>query len=154
MDLSNLQPAKGSTRKRKRIGRGVGSGYGGHSSTRGDKGYKSRSGSSVPDWFEGGQMPLQRRIPKFGFKNPFRTEYRGVNVARLARLVEDGAVEAGDQITPALLMTVGVARKGERIKILGGGDLQQALNVSAHAFSVGAKSKIEAAGGSATVIEG
>src|SRR5690554_4191784 len=84
MDLSNLKPASGSTRKRKRIGRGVGSGYGGHSSTKGTKGQKARTGANIPVWFEGGQMPLQRRIPKFGFKNRFRVEYRPVNVARLA----------------------------------------------------------------------
>lgn len=153
MDLSNLKPAAGSTRKRKRIGRGVGSGYGGHSSTRGDKGYKSRSGSSVPTWFEGGQMPLQRRIPKFGFKNPFSIEFRAVNLSRISRLLEASSVDADQNITPEVLVQAGIARKGELVKILGGGELQQALNVSAHAFSAGAREKIEAAGGSATVIE-
>ena len=84
MDLSNLKAAEGSTRKRKRIARGVGSGKGGHSSTKGHKGQKSRSGAKIPAWFEGGQMPLQRRIPKFGFKNRFRVSYRGVNLSALA----------------------------------------------------------------------
>lgn len=154
MDLSNLKPAAGSTRKRKRIGRGVGSGYGGHSSTRGNKGYRSRSGSSVPTWFEGGQMPLQRRIPKFGFKNPFSIEFRAINLSRLSRLVDEGVINAAQDVTPDVLIEAGIARKGELVKILGGGELQQALNVLAHAFSAGARQKIEAAGGSATVIEG
>ena len=100
MDLSNLKPAKGSTKTNKRLGRGVGSGYGGHSSTRGDKGQKSRSGGKIPAWFEGGQMPLQRRIPKFGFKNRFRTAYRAVNLEKLARLIEEGRLDAGQPITP------------------------------------------------------
>ena len=154
MKLSNLKPADGSTRNRKRIGRGVGSGYGGHSSTRGDKGAKSRSGASIPAWFEGGQMPLQRRIPKFGFKNPFSTQYRAINVARLVRLIEDGALDPAAPVTVEALVGAGVARKGELVKILGAGELSQALNVTAHAFSESARSKIEAAGGSATVLEG
>ena len=153
MDLSNLKPAKGSTKKRKRLGRGVGSGYGGHSSTRGNKGQKSRTGNhSMPSWFEGGQMPLQRRIPKFGFKNPFRKEYRILNVSRLAELVEAGRLDAAAPITPASLAEAGLAGKSERIKILGGGDLGVALNVTAHAFSKSARQKIEDAGGSTTVV--
>jgi large subunit ribosomal protein L15 len=152
MDLSALKPAEGATKKRKRIGRGVGSGYGGHSSTRGDKGQKSRSGGKLPLWFEGGQMPLQRRIPKFGFTNPFRKTYRIVNLSRLAELVEGGSLDAAAPVTPELLVSLGVAGKGERIKILGGGDISVALNVSAAAFSESAKSKIEAAGGTATVL--
>ena len=119
MDLSNLKPAKGATKSRKRIGRGVGSGYGGHSSTRGDKGQKSRSGASIPIWFEGGQMPLQRRIPKFGFKNRFRTEYRGVNVSKLAQLIAAGRIDADEVITPEVMVRAGIARKSELIKILG-----------------------------------
>lgn len=154
MDLSNLKPAEGSTRGRKRIGRGVGSGYGGHSSTRGDKGQKSRSGASIPRWFEGGQMPLQRRIPKFGFKNPFSVEYRAVNLARLGRLIDAGAIDASAPITAETLVAVGVARKGELIKILGAGEVSQPLNITAHAFSGSARTKIEAAGGSANVVEG
>ncbi len=147
MDLSNLKPAEGSTKKRKRIGRGVGSGYGGHSSTKGNKGQNARSGGGVPVWFEGGQMPLQRRLPKFGFKNPFRVSYRGVNLSRLAQLVETGALDASQTITPAILAEVSVVRKKERVKILGGGELSMALTVHAHAFSASAKERIEAAGG-------
>ena len=154
MDLSNLKPAKGSTKKRKRLGRGVGSGYGGHSSTRGDKGQKSRTGNhKMPAWFEGGQMPLQRRIPKFGFTNPFRKEYRIVNVSRLAELVETGRLAASAAITPSVLVEAALAGKSDRIKILGGGELGVALDVAAHAFSKSARQKIEAAGGQATVLE-
>ena len=153
MDLSNLKPAKGSTKKRKRRGRGVGSGYGGHSSTRGNKGQKSRTGNhKMPAWFEGGQMPLQRRIPKFGFKNPFRKEYRVINVSRLAELVEAGRLDAS-AITPSVLVEEGLAGKADAIKILGGGALGVALDVTAHAFSKSARQKIEKAGGQATVLE-
>jgi len=152
MDLSNLKPAKGATKSRKRIGRGVGSGYGGHSSTRGDKGQKSRSGASIPIWFEGGQMPLQRRIPKFGFKNRFRTEYRGINVSRLSRLIEEGRIDASEVITPEVMVQAGIARKSDLIKILGSGELSSPVKVSAHAFSASAKSKIEGAGGEVLVI--
>lgn len=154
MDLSNLKPAKGSTKNRKRLGRGVGSGYGGHSSSRGDKGQKSRTGNhKMPAWFEGGQMPLQRRIPKFGFKNPFRKEYRIVNVSRLAELVEAGRLAASAAITPSMLVEAGLAGKKDRIKILGGGELGVALDVTAHAFTKSARQKIEEAGGQATVLE-
>ena len=152
MDLSNLKPAEGSTKSRKRIGRGQGSGYGGHTATKGNKGQKSRSGGGVPIWFEGGQMPLQRRIPKFGFKNRFRTEYSAVNVARLAELVSSGKVDASQEITPEVLRGVGLVGKSDLVKILGGGEIDTALKVSANAFSASAKQKIEAAGGSATVL--
>lgn len=152
MDLSNLKPAKGSTKTRKRLGRGIGSGKGGHSSTRGNKGQKSRSGASIPAWFEGGQMPLQRRVPKFGFKNPNRKEYKVVNVARLAQLVEAEAISASDAITPEVLVGAGLAGKADLIKILGGGEVTVALQVTAHAFSQSAKKKIEDAGGTATVV--
>lgn len=153
MDLSNLKPAKGSTRKKRRIARGVGSGKGGHSSTKGDKGQKSRSGARIPAWFEGGQMPLQRRIPKFGFNNRFRTEYRAVNLARIARLLEEGRIDASTEVTPEVLVEAGVARKSDLVKILGNGELDEGLTIKAHAFSGSAKKKIEAAGGTATVIE-
>ncbi|GAB5522079.1 MAG: 50S ribosomal protein L15 [Rhodothermales bacterium] len=149
MDLSNLKPAKGATHSRKRIGRGQGSGHGG-TSTRGHKGQKSRSGGGVPTWFEGGQMPLQRRIPKFGFKNHFRVEYQAVNLSRIASLVANGKLDANG-ITPASLVKAGAASKGDLIKILGSGDVDTALTVTAHRFSKSAKEKIEAAGGSATV---
>lgn len=152
MDLSKLKPAAGSTRKRKRIARGVGSGYGGHSATRGDKGQKSRSGASIPSWFEGGQMPLQRRIPKFGFKNRFRKQYKAVNVDALAALVEAGRIEAG-KISPESLRAAGVIGKSDLVKILGAGEISVAVTVSAHAFSASAKEKIEKAGGTASVVE-
>lgn len=153
MDLSNLKPAKGSTKKKKRLGRGVGSGKGGHSSTRGDKGQKSRSGASIPAWFEGGQMPLQRRVPKFGFTNPFRTEYQVINLSRLAKMLEEGTLDASQPITPETFVAAGVAGKKDRIKILGGGELDAALHITAHRFSKSAQEKIEKAGGSATVAE-
>jgi large subunit ribosomal protein L15 len=152
MDLSNLRPAKGSNKGRKRIGRGVGSGYGGHSSTKGNKGQKARAGASIPPWFEGGQMPLQRRIPKFGFKNPFRKEYHAVNLSMLAQLVAEERIDASRPVTPRELVRAGIVRKSDRVKILGDGDLKGPLQVSAHAFSASARQKIESAGGSATVI--
>ena len=150
MNLANLKPATGSTKTRKRIARGVGSGYGGHSSTKGDKGQKARSGASIPAWFEGGQMPLQRRVPKYGFKNRFRTEYKGINVSTLSELVESGRLVASD-ISPDSLRAAGLLSKGELVKILGDGDLSTALSVTAHGFSKSAVAKIEKAGGSTTV---
>ena len=153
MDLHNLKPAKGSTKDRKRIGRGVGSGYGGHSSTRGNKGQKSVSGSSIPAWFEGGQMPLQRRLPKFGFKNRFRKEYKAVNLSALAGLMADGRLAEGAAVTVETLRAVGLAGKKDLVKILGDGELGAPLSISAHAFSASARQKIEAAGGTATVVE-
>ena len=151
MNLSNLKPAKGSTKSRKRIGRGEGSGHGG-TSTKGHKGQKSRSGASIPVWFEGGQMPIQRRLPKGGFKNAGRVAYDPVNLTRLSQLVEDGLVKAGDAVTPESLLRMGIGGKNGRVKVLGSGELTAKLDVSAHAFSASAKEKIEAAGGSATVI--
>ena len=151
MDLSNLKPADGSTKSKKRIGRGQGSGYGGHSATKGTKGQKSRAGASIPAWFEGGQMPLQRRVPKFGFKNRFRVEYSPVNVGRLQQLVESGAIRADEPVTPDVLRGVGLVGKKDLVKILGNGDLSSALQVTAHAFSASAKKKIEDAGGTVAV---
>lgn len=151
MDLSNLKPAEGSTHNEKRIGRGQGSGYGGHSSTKGNKGQKSRSGAKFPVWFEGGQMPLQRRVPKFGFKNRFRVEYRPVNVGRLQQLVDAGALDAAAPVTPDVLRAAGVIGKADLVKILGSGDITASLQVTAHAFSASARDKIEKAGGSSTV---
>ncbi len=153
MKLHNLTPAQGATKKRKRIGRGVGSGYGGHSSTKGNKGQKARSGGGAPVWFEGGQMPLQRRVPKFGFKNPFRKAYRAVNLSRIASLIEEGRIESGAAITPAILASVSVVRKGELVKVLGSGDAPSGLTIHAHGFSASARQQIEAAGGTATVID-
>jgi large subunit ribosomal protein L15 len=150
MDLSKLTPAKGSTKTKKRIGRGQGSGKGG-TATKGHKGQKSRAGASIPSWFEGGQMPLQRRVPKFGFKNRFREEFSAVNVGRLAALLEEGRLDAGQTVTTATLHGLGLVGKNDRVKVLGDGDLGQALTVEAHAFSKSAKEKIEAAGGTARV---
>lgn len=152
MNLSNLQPASGSTRSRKRIGRGQGSGRGG-TATRGHKGQKSRSGAQIPAWFEGGQMPLTRRIPKFGFHNPARVVYSPVNVSRLSELVESGRLDPAQPVTPEVLAGLGLFQARDRVKILGKGELGVALNVSAHGFSASAKEKIEAAGGTITVLE-
>ena len=153
MDLSKLTPAKGSTHSKKRVGRGQGSGHGGHTATRGHNGQKSRSGGGVPTWFEGGQMPLQRRVPKGGFKNRNRVAYDPINLGRLAALVEEGRLEAGATVSPDTLAALGIGGKNGRFKILGTGDLGVRLDVHAHAFSASAKEKIEAAGGSATVVD-
>ena len=152
MDLSKLTPAKGSTKNKKRVGRGQGSGKGGHTAGKGHKGQKSRSGASIPAWFEGGQMPLQRRIPKFGFKNRFRTEYKPVNLGTLQQFADEGAFDASQPVTPEVIVALGLAKKKDLVKVLGGGELTSALNVSAHAFSASAKTKLEAAGGSATTL--
>ena len=152
MDLSNLKPAKGSTQSKKRIGRGQGSGKGG-TATKGHKGQKSRAGASIPAWFEGGQMPLQRRVPKFGFKNRNRVAYAPINLSRLTRLVEEGRIEEGATVTPETLTALGLTDKRDLVKILGDGDFATKLDVAAHAFSASAKEKIEAAGGSFRVVE-
>ena len=146
MGLHNLKPAEGSTKSRKRIGRGEGSGRGG-TSTRGHKGQKSRSGYGKKIGFEGGQMPLQRRVPKFGFKNPFRVEYHGINLDTLQKLADEKKVK---EVTPEVLVENGLAQKKDRVKILGRGELKAKLSVSAHGFSKSALSAIEAAGGTAT----
>lgn len=146
MGLNNLKPAAGSTKSRKRIGRGEGSGKGG-TSTRGHKGQKSRSGYSKKIGFEGGQMPLQRRVPKFGFKNPFRVEYHGINLDTLQKLADEKKLK---EITLDVLVENGLAQKNDKVKILGRGELKAKLSVSAHGFSKTALSAIEAAGGTAT----
>lgn len=143
MNLSNLKPAKGSTKNRKRIGRGTGSGRGG-TSTRGHKGAGSRSGTSTKVGFEGGQMPLQRRVPKVGFKNPNRVEYTGVNLDVLQELVTKYSLEAVDFDT---LKEHGLASRNDLVKILGRGELTAKLEVKAHAFTATAQKAIEAAGG-------
>ena len=148
MDLSNLKPAKGSTKSKKRIGRGEGSGYGG-TSTRGHKGQKSRSGYSRKTGFEGGQMPLQRRVPKFGFTNINRKEYKGINISTLQELAESRKVS---EIDVDLLIEAGLARKNSLVKILGNGELKTKLNVKAHAFSKSAVKAIEALEGTAEII--
>jgi large subunit ribosomal protein L15 len=150
MDLSNLKPAEGSVKSQgKRIGRGQGSGKGG-TATRGHKGAKSRSGYSKKLGFEGGQMPLQRRVPKFGFKNINRVEYQGVNIDTLQELVD--AKKIKDTVDFETLVSLGLARKNDLVKILGRGELKSKLNVTAHKFTATAKAAIEAAGGEAVTL--
>jgi large subunit ribosomal protein L15 len=150
MNLSNLQPAEGSTHNQnKRVGRGEGSGKGG-TAARGHKGAKSRSGYSKKIGFEGGQMPLQRRVPKFGFKNVNRIEYQGVNLDTLQSLVDNGLVT--DTVDFATLVDNRLATKNEVVKILGRGELKAKLKVSAHKFTATAKAAIEAAGGEAVTL--
>lgn len=149
MDLSNLKPAKGSTKTNKRLGRGQGSGKGG-TSTRGHKGAKSRSGYSQKIGFEGGQMPLARRVPKYGFKNFSRVEYKGINLDVLQGLHDKHKISA---ISREILMEHGFVSKSDRIKILGRGELKAKLEVSVHAFSASAKKAIEEVGGIANTIK-
>ncbi|MGM9748858.1 MAG: 50S ribosomal protein L15 [Candidatus Cryptobacteroides sp.] len=149
MKLNNLTPAEGSKGREKRIGRGEGSGHGG-TSTRGHKGAQARSGYSRKIGFEGGQMPIQRRLPKFGFKNPNRVEYKAINVAALQALAEKASV---DTITIDTLREAGFISKNQLVKILGNGELTAKLDVTANAFSQSAVAKIEAAGGKVTTIE-
>lgn len=148
MNLSSLKPAEGSVKQRKRVGRGEGSGHGG-TSTRGHKGAKSRSGYKTKIGFEGGQMPLQRRVPKFGFKNRGRVAYKGINLDTLQELVERKSI---DTITPELLVDNGLASKKDLVKILGRGELTSKINVSAHKFSASAQQAIEAKGGTVTTL--
>jgi large subunit ribosomal protein L15 len=143
MDLSNLKPAKGSIKKGRRLGRGQGSGRGG-TSTRGHKGAKSRSGYSKKIGFEGGQMPLQRRIPKYGFKNVNRREYKGINLVTLQNLAEKRNIE---KIDIEVLLESGLISKNSLVKILGKGTLERKLEVHAHAFSKSAMEAIEAKNG-------
>jgi large subunit ribosomal protein L15 len=146
-ELHNLKPAEGATRKRKRIGRGPGSGNG-KTAGRGHKGQKSRSGYSRRYGFEGGQMPLVRRIPKRGFTNIFRVGYQVVNLRELDRMFSDG-----DTITPELLVEKGLIRSGSKpVKVLASGELGKKLSVQAHAFSKNAQAAIEAAGGSCETV--
>ena len=150
MDLSNLKPAEGSVKKQgKRLGRGQGSGKGG-TATKGHKGQKSNSGYSKKIGFEGGQMPLQRRVPKFGFKNKFRKEYKAVNLDTLEALAEKAGIEA---IDVQILIKAGLASKNSLVKILGNGALTKKLDVKAHAFSSSAKTAIEALDGTVAVIQ-
>ena len=149
MNLSNLKPAEGSIKHSKRIGRGAGSGKGG-TATRGNKGAKARSGYHQKVGFEGGQMPLYRRVPKFGFKNINRVEYVGINIDTLNALAEAKNIT---DFTIDVLKENGLISGKDRIKILGRGELAKAVNVTAHAFSATAKKAIEDKGGVATVIE-
>jgi len=143
MDLSNLKPAEGSVKNRKRIGRGQGSGRGG-TSTKGHKGSQSRTGYSRKIGFEGGQMPIQRRLPKRGFKNPFRVEYTALNLAKIQALVDKYKF---NEITPEVLHGANLISKTEKIKVLAQGELTSGITVKAHAFSAKAKEAIEKAGG-------
>jgi large subunit ribosomal protein L15 len=145
MDLSNLKPAKGSVKENKRLGRGQGSGRGG-TSTRGHKGAQSRSGYSRKIGFEGGQMPLQRRVPKFGFRNVNRREYKGINIGTLQSLAEKNDLEKIDLV---VLISAGLVSKNALVKILGKGTLDRKLEVHAHAFSKSAVKAIEANNGTA-----
>ncbi len=147
MKLYNLQPAAGSTKTRKRIGRGPGSGLGG-TSTRGHKGAKARSGYKKKIGFEGGQMPLQRRLPKFGFKNINRKEYAPVNLSTIQKLAEQGL----EKIGLAEIVAAGFAKTGELVKVLGKGELKAKVTVEANAFSKTAEAAITAAGGTATTL--
>ena len=149
MNLSNLKPAEGSIKHSKRIGRGQGSGKGG-TSTRGNKGAKARSGYHNKIGFEGGQMPIYRRLPKFGFKNINRVEYVGINIDMLNKLAEEKGITTFDI---EVLKQNGLISGKDRVKILGRGELSKAINVTAHAFSAKAKEAIEAKGGAAQLIE-
>lgn len=148
MDLSNLKPAKGSIKKEKRIGRGEGSGHGG-TSTRGHKGAKSRSGYSKKLGYEGGQMSLVRRVPKFGFKNFNRVEYKGINLDVLQQLADKKGIVV---INPQVLQENGYVSKNDRIKILGRGELKTKLEVTVHGFSEKARKSIEEIGGVANTL--
>ena len=147
MKLNNLQPAAGSTKTRKRIGRGPGSGLGG-TSTRGHKSAKARSGYKKKIGFEGGQMPLQRRLPKFGFKNINRKEYQAVNLSLIQKLAEQGVEKVGI----AELIAAGAVKAGQLVKVLGQGKLTAKVDVEANAFSKTAEAAIQAAGGNATTL--
>jgi len=148
MKLNNLKPAEGSIKDRKRIGRGEGSGHGG-TSTRGHKGAGSRSGSKRKIGFEGGQMPLQRRLPKFGFKSLNRVEYKGINLDTLQLLVDKHSLT---EVTFDTLVANGICSKKTLVKVMGRGELKGKLNVTAHAFTATAKAAIEAMGGTANTI--
>lgn len=144
--LSNLKPAKGSNKKNKRIGRGEGSGHGG-TATRGMNGQRSRSGAKYRAWFEGGQMPLQRRVPKRGFHSPFKVVYQVVNLNTLQKLVDKKKIEDGIVNAVSLYKGRAISKALAPYKILGVGELKSKLNVEAHAFSASAKEKIESLGG-------
>ena len=145
MKLNELKPAKGATKKRKRVGCGTGSGHGG-TSTRGHKGHKARSGGKVAGWFEGGQMPLQRRVPKRGFTNIHRTTYQVVNVGELT------CFDAGSTVDPAGLVKAGLAKRKLPVKLLADGTLDRGIVIRVHAASAAAKAKIEAAGGRVEIL--
>jgi len=150
MDLSNLKAPAPNTKKRKRLGRGQGSGHGGHTVGRGHNGQKSRKGFSQHPAFEGGQMPLVRRLPKFGFKNFFRTEYVPLNVGFIQVYIEKGTLS--ETITFQDLVDAGIVHKNSKVKILGEGEINTSISIEAHNASKAARSKIEEAGGSIIII--
>jgi large subunit ribosomal protein L15 len=149
MKLHNLKPAEGSTKTKKRTGRGQGSGKGG-TATKGHKGAKSRSGYKSKIGFEGGQMPLQRRVPKFGFRNINRVEYKGINLDTIQELVEKSKLKS---INPDILIENGLANKKDLVKILGRGELKTKVDISAHGFSEKAKTAIEGLGGKIDIVK-
>lgn len=149
MKLHNLKAPKENKKNRKRVGRGQGSGIG-EQSGRGHNGQNSRSGGGVGAWFEGGQMPLQRRIPKFGFNNRFRTEYQPLNIQKVSDFIEAGKLS--EEITFDDLVNAGIVHKKDRVKLLGSGDIDKKISIEVHASSDSAKEKVEAAGGSVTII--
>lgn len=149
MDLSNLKSPAPNKKNTKRVGRGEGSGKG-EQSGRGHNGQKSRSGYSQRAWFEGGQMPLQRRIPKFGFKNPNRVEYRALNLQTVIDFIEAGKLS--ESISLSDIVAIGLAGKNERVKLLGDGDLSSKIEIEVHAASKSASEKVEKAGGTLTII--
>ncbi len=152
MELNNLRPAEGATKNRKRIGRGTGSGRGG-TSTRGHKGDKARSGAKEKRHFEGGQTPMQRRLPKRGFQNVNRTEYVPLNLSQLEKLVQRAAgSDQGDTLSLEYLQAAGIAKSTDKIKVLGNGTLTSKVNITVHAISASAKAAIEAAGGSVQLV--
>ena len=149
MKLHNLKAPKENKKTRKRVGRGQGSGMG-EQSGRGHNGQNSRSGGGVGAWFEGGQMPLQRRIPKFGFNNRFRTEYQALNVQKVSDFIEAGKLS--EDISLEDLVSTGIVHKNGQVKLLGSGEIDKKVNIEVHACSESAKKKIEDAGGSVTII--
>ena len=150
MELHNLKPARGSVKgKNKRVGRGQGSGRGG-TSTHGHKGQQSDSGYNTRRAHEGGQMPLQRRLPKFGFTNIFRREFQGVNIDKLQKIADEKKIKSFDIKT---FISLGLISKTERVKILGNGEVKAKLDIKAHAFSVSAKAAIEASGGKTEIVK-
>lgn len=150
MELHNLKPAKGAVHAEKRIARGEGSGSGG-TAGRGHKGDGSRSGAKTKRGFEGGQTPLQRRLPKRGFKNPNRVEYVGINLDRIQEIAEKFDVK---EISPEILQSNGIVGKNDKIKVLGRGELNISMKITAHAISASAKQAIEEKGGSVTLVQG
>ncbi|MEO6758299.1 MAG: 50S ribosomal protein L15 [Saprospiraceae bacterium] len=150
MELNNLRPAEGSTKSRKRIGRGTGSGRGG-TSTRGHKGDKARSGAKEKRHFEGGQTPMQRRLPKRGFQNINRVEYVPLNLSQLERLIQAGGVQ-DNAINLEFLQNAGIAKSSDKVKVLGNGKLTSKVNITVHAISASAQAAIEAAGGSVQLV--